>query len=94
MDGTRINSVLNSRKLEFVFTMVLGWGGDCNIGFINVGNIGNNGFINVAVNNVVIIPIPKVIAKPFTGPDPKANNIAAAINVVILASNTVIFAFE
>ena len=24
-----------------------------------------------AVNNVVIIPIPKVIAKPFTGPEPK-----------------------
>ena len=47
-----------------------------------------------AVNNVVIIPIPRVIAKPFTGPDPNANNIAAAINVVILASNTVIFALE
>ena len=33
------------------------------------------------------------MAKPLTGPDPKANNIIAAINVVILASSTVIFAF-
>ena len=33
-----------------------------------------------AENNVVIIPIPKVIAKPFTGPDPKANKITAAID--------------
>ena len=24
---------------------------------------------------VLVIPIPKVIANPFTGPDPKANNI-------------------
>ena len=47
-----------------------------------------------AVNNVVIIPIPKVMAKPFTGPEPNANKIIAAINVVIFASNTVIFAFE
>ena len=43
---------------------------------------------------MVIIPIPKVIAKPLTGPEPKANNITAAINVVILASSTVIFALE
>ena len=42
----------------------------------------------------MIIPIPNVIANPFTGPDPKANNITAAIKVVIFASNTVIFAFE
>ena len=41
-----------------------------------------------------MIPIPKVIAKPFTGPDPKAKRIIAAINVVMLASRTVIFAFE
>ena len=47
-----------------------------------------------AVNSVVIIPIPKVIANPFTGPDPKANNIIAAINVVIFASNAVILALE
>ena len=47
-----------------------------------------------AVNNVVRIPMPRVIAKPFTGPDPKANNMIAAIKVVILASITVIFAFE
>ena len=44
--------------------------------------------------NSVIIPIPKVIANPFTGPDPKANNMIAAIKVVILASRTVIFALE
>ena len=47
-----------------------------------------------AVKSVVIIPIPKVIAKPFTGPDPKANKIIAAIKVVIFASKTVIFALE
>ena len=41
-----------------------------------------------------MIPIPKVIANPFTGPDPNANKIIAAIRVVILASRTVIFAFE
>ena len=41
-----------------------------------------------------MIPIPKVIANPFTGPDPKANNITAAISVVIFASRTVIFALE
>ena len=38
--------------------------------------------------------MPKVIAKPFTGPDPKANNMAAAMSVVIFASSTVILAFE
>ena len=32
--------------------------------------------------------------KPFTGPEPKAKSIVAAIKVVILASRTVIFAFE
>ena len=32
-----------------------------------------------AVNKVVIIPIPKVIANPFTGPDPNAKRIIAAI---------------
>ena len=36
--------------------------------------------------------MPKVIAKPFTGPEPNANNIIAAINVVMLASKTVILA--
>ena len=36
----------------------------------------------------------KVTAKPLTGPDPKANNITAAIKVVMLASKTVIFALE
>mgnify|MGYP003325147713 CR=1 FL=1 len=34
-----------------------------------------------AVKRVVRIPIPKVIAKPFTGPDPKAKRITAAIKV-------------
>ena len=46
------------------------------------------------MNKVVTMPIPKVIAKPFTGPDPKANKIIAAIKVVIFASMTVILAFE
>ena len=39
------------------------------------------------------MPIPKVIAKPFTGPDPNAKSIIAAIKVVIFASKTVIIAF-
>ena len=38
------------------------------------------------------MPIPKVTAKPFTGPEPKINKITAAIKVVMLASRTVIFA--
>ena len=38
--------------------------------------------------------MPSVIAKPFTGPEPNANNITAAINVVMLASRTVILALE
>ena len=42
-----------------------------------------------AVKSVVVIPIPKVIAKPLTGPDPNANKIIAAINVVMFASKTV-----
>ena len=41
-----------------------------------------------------MIPIPKVIAKPFTGPEPKENKIIAAINVVMFASRTVILALE
>ena len=45
-----------------------------------------------AVKSVVIIPIPNVIANPFTGPEPKAYKMIAAIKVVILASKTVIFA--
>ena len=39
-----------------------------------------------------MIPIPSVIAKPLTGPDPKAKSITAAISVVIFASRTVILA--
>jgi len=42
----------------------------------------------------VISPSASVIAKPFTGPDPKAKRIIAAINVVIFASRTVTFALE
>ena len=38
--------------------------------------------------------MPNVIAKPFTGPDPNANKIIAAIKVVIFASRTVIFALN
>jgi len=37
-------------------------------------------------NNVVNIPTPSVIEKPFIGPDPMKNNIIAASKVVILAS--------
>ena len=40
------------------------------------------------VNKVVKIPMPNVTAKPLTGPEPRANNIIADINVVIFASNT------
>ena len=47
-----------------------------------------------AVKSVVIIPIPNVMANPFTGPEPKANRITAAIKVVMFASNTVILALE
>ena len=41
-----------------------------------------------------MIPMPSVIANPFTGPEPKANNIIAAISVVMFASKTVILAFK
>ena len=39
-----------------------------------------------------MIPIPKVTAKPLTGPEPK-NKIIAAIKVVTFASKTVNLAF-
>ncbi len=45
-----------------------------------------------AEKRVVTIPTPKVTANPFTGPEPKINNIAAAIKVVTFASMTVILA--
>ena len=48
--------------------------------------------IKYAEKRVVIMPIPSVTAKPFTGPDPKINRIAAAIKVVTFASITVILA--
>ena len=48
--------------------------------------------VDAKTNKVVMIPMPKVTAKPFTGPDPKKNSIVAAIRVVILASSTVILA--
>ena len=42
--------------------------------------------IKIAVNNDVAIPINKVVAKPFIGPDPKTKRIKAVRPVVILAS--------
>ena len=57
-----------------------------------------NAVINRAIkyteNKVVKIPTPKVRANPFTGPDPKTNNIAAAIKVVMLASKIVDLDFK
>ena len=44
-------------------------------------------------NKVVKIPTPKVTENPLTGPEPKINNIAAAIKVVILASKMVVLDF-
>ena len=38
---------------------------------------------------MVSSPSDNVTAKPFTGPDPKMNNITDAINVVIFASKIV-----
>jgi len=49
--------------------------------------------IKYAEYKVVIIPIPRVTANPFMGPEPNMNNITAAIKVVIFASKTVILAF-
>ena len=43
--------------------------------------------IKIAVNNEVIIPINKVVAKPLIGPVPKENKISAVKPVVIFASN-------
>jgi len=40
----------------------------------------------IAVNTDVMMPRPSVIAKPRTGPEPMANRMVAAINVVTLAS--------
>ncbi|MNL83288.1 hypothetical protein D3C87_2108950 [compost metagenome] len=42
-----------------------------------------------AVNTVVIMPMASVTAKPFTGPEPRKNNTAAAISVVRFASTMV-----
>ena len=42
--------------------------------------------MKIAVNNEVIIPIKRVVAKPFIGPVPKTNNTSAVTPVVILAS--------
>ena len=38
--------------------------------------------------------MPKVTAKPLTGPDPKKKSIIADINVVMFASKTVILALR
>ena len=45
------------------------------------------------MNSVVNIPIPRVTAKPFIGPDPRKNKIIAAISVVIFASKIVVLDF-
>ena len=45
-----------------------------------------------AVKTDVKIPIANVIEKPLTGPEAIKNNIIAAINVVIFASNIVDYA--
>ena len=42
---------------------------------------------------MVNIPTPSVIAKPFTGPDPRKKSIIADINVVMLASKIADCAF-
>ena len=42
-----------------------------------------------AVNTVVTMPMPSVTAKPRTGPVPKKNSTAAAMNVVMLESRMV-----
>ena len=42
-----------------------------------------------AVNTVVMMPTPKVTAKPRTGPVPMKNNTAAAMKVVMLESRMV-----
>ena len=42
--------------------------------------------IKMAVNKEVAIPIRRVVANPFMGPDPKINSIRAVSPVVILAS--------
>ena len=46
----------------------------------------NNLEIKIAVNSEVIIPINRVVAKPFIGPVPKVYNINAVNPVVIFAS--------
>ena len=38
------------------------------------------------LKKVVIMPIPSVMAKPFTGPDPRKKSIIADIKVVTFAS--------
>ena len=42
-----------------------------------------------AVNSVVMMPMPSVMAKPRTGPVPMKNSTAAAMKVVMLESRMV-----
>ena len=46
------------------------------------------------IESVILEIKDSVIEKPLIGPEPNANNIIAAIKVVIFASKTVIFALE
>ena len=47
----------------------------------------------MAENNEVIIPIPRVVAKPLIGPVPKKNKIPAVNKVVTFASIMAEYAF-
>ena len=53
----------------------------------------NNLAIKYTENKVVKIPTPKVSENPLIGPEPIKNNIKAAINVVIFASNMAVLDF-
>ena len=54
--------------------------------FLDTYKLVNNLAMKYIENKVVNIPTPRVIEKPFIGPDPIKNNIIAASKVVILAS--------
>ena len=46
----------------------------------------------IAENILIMIPILSVMAKPLIVPEPSQNKTTAAINVVIFASNMVMYA--
>ena len=48
----------------------------------------------IAVKTEVMMPRPRVTAKPRTGPEPIANRIAAAMKVVTFASTMALRAFS